>query len=180
MAAMQEIVVLVDENDFPVGYEEKIKAHSNGGHLHRAFSIFVFNSKKQALLQLRSKDKHHFQSLWTNPCCSHPRKEESVEDAAHRKLMQEFGFDIPLKEIFSFTYKAHDEKSGLTEHEYDHVFIGKYDGVPKPNPSEIDDWKWINVDDLKKELIKHPERFTPWSRIAFERVFKQLNTYLPS
>jgi isopentenyl-diphosphate delta-isomerase len=176
---MQEIVVLVDEYDSPIGYEEKIKAHSNGGRLHRAFSIFVFNSKKQALLQLRSKEKHHFQNLWSNPCCSHPRKDEKLEDAAHRKLMQEFGFDIPLKEIFSFTYKAHDKQSGLTEHEYDHVFLGQYDGVPKPNPEEIDDWKWVSIDELKKDLQKNPEKFTPWSKIAFERLFKQLNNVLP-
>src|SRR5206468_5821393 len=95
---MPEILVLVDEKDNPIGYEEKLAAHRDGGKLHRAFSIFIFNSKKQALLQLRSKAKHHFQSLWSNPCCSHPIKGEKLEAAAHRKLKQELGFDTPLKE----------------------------------------------------------------------------------
>src|SRR5438445_437576 len=130
---MSEIVVLVDEKDHPIGYEEKMKAHSDGGKLHRAFSIFIYNSKNQMLLQLRSNAKHHFQNLWSNGCCSHPRKGEELEKAAHRKLKQEFGFDTKLKEVFSFVYKADDPKSGLTEHELDHVFLGEYNGVPKPN-----------------------------------------------
>lgn len=177
---MAEMLVLVDEQDNPIGYEEKMRAHQNGGHLHRAFSIFVFNSKNEVLLQLRSREKHHFRNLWTNPCCSHPRKGEKLEEAVHRKLRQEFGFDTPLKEIFSFTYKALDEDSGLTEHEFDHVFIGRYDGVPNPNPEEIDDWKWISVSDLKHDLKTNPEKYTPWSRIAFDRLLKQLPAVLHS
>jgi isopentenyl-diphosphate delta-isomerase len=177
---MEETLILVDENDSPIGFEEKLKAHSNGGRLHRAFSILVFNSKKEALLQLRSKEKHHFQNLWTNPCCSHPRKGEKLEDAAHRKLKQEFGFDTPLKEIFSFTYKALDKPSGLTEHEFDHVFIGKFNGIPKPNPDEIDDWKWVSVEELKRDLRENPDSYTPWSRIAFDKLLKELKSFLPS
>ncbi len=170
---MSETLILVDKEDNPVGYEEKIAAHTNGGHLHRAFSIFIQNSKGEMLLQLRSKAKHHFRSLWTNPCCSHPRKGEELQKAVHRRLKQEFGFDVGLKEIFSFVYKATDEDSGLTEYEFDHVFIGKYDGIPKPNPEEIDDWKWVAVKELKKDLNENPEKYTPWLKIAFDRVVKQ-------
>jgi isopentenyl-diphosphate delta-isomerase len=167
---MSETVVLVDERDNPIGYEEKISAHTNGGKLHRAFSIFVFNSKGEVLLQLRAKAKHHFRSLWTNPCCSHPRKGEELAKAAHRKLKQEFGFDTDLHEVFSFIYKALDPESKLTEHEYDHVFVGKFDGVPKPNPEEIDDWKWTSPIRLKKDLAENPDSYTPWFKLAFERL----------
>jgi isopentenyl-diphosphate Delta-isomerase len=165
---MSEIIVLVDEKDHPIGYEEKMKAHSDGGKLHRAFSIFIYNSNNQMLLQLRSNAKHHFQSLWSNGCCSHPLKGEELEKAAHRKLKQEFGFDTKLKEVFSFVYRADDPKSGLTEHEFDHVFIGEYNGVPKPNPEEIDDWKWVSPTELKNDLTENPDHYTPWLKPAFD------------
>ena len=168
-----ENVILVDDMDKPLGYEEKMSAHSNGGKLHRAFSIFIFNSKGEVLLQLRAKAKHHFRSLWTNPCCSHPRKDETLEQAAHRKLKQEFGFDTDLREVFSFTYKATDPESNLTEHEFDHVFIGKFDGKPKPNPEEIDDWKWTTPSYIAKDMVANPAQYTPWFRIAFDRLRKE-------
>lgn len=167
---MSETIILVDKNDKEIGFEEKIKAHENGGKLHRAFSIFIFNSKGKMLLQLRSKKKHHFKGLWANTCCSHPRKGERLEDAVHRKLKQEMGFDTELKEIFSFIYKSTDSKSGLTEHEFDHVFTGKFDGEPKPNSEEADDCKWISIDDIKKDLEKNPQKYSPWFKIAFDRV----------
>src|SRR5437879_12777748 len=135
---MSEIVVLVDERDRPIGYEEKMKAHSDGGKLHRAFSIFIYNSRNQMLLQLRSNAKHHFHSLWSNGCCSHALKGEELEKAAHRKLKQEFGFDTELKEVFSFLYKAKDPNSGVTDHEFDHVCIGEYDDVRRLNLEEFD------------------------------------------
>src|SRR5438552_18641384 len=122
---MPEIIVLVDEKDNPIGYEEKLAAHRDGGKLHRAFSIFIFNSKNEALLQLRAKSKHHFQSLSSNPCCSHPTKGENLEAADHRKLKQEMVFDTPSKETFSLVYTATDPKSGLTEPEFDEVFAGQ-------------------------------------------------------
>src|SRR5256885_14989509 len=128
---MTETVILVDEKDRPIGYEEKISAHSNGGKLHRAFSIFVFNSKGEVLLQLRAKAKHHFRNLWTNPCCSHTRKGEELEQSPHRKLKQEFGFDTNLDEAFSFIYKATYPESKLTEHEFDHFFFLKFGRPPK-------------------------------------------------
>ena len=169
---MEEEIILVDEHDKPGGFMEKIVAHKNGGKLHRAFSIFVFNSKGQLLLQLRSVKKHHFGGLWTNTCCSHPRKGEKLEEAVHRKLMQECGFDTELKEIFSFIYKAHDKKSGLTEHEFDHVFIGKFDGKPNQNPEEIDELKWVDTKDLQSDVKKNPGNYTLWFRLALDSVLE--------
>ena len=170
-----EEIILVDEKDNVIGHEEKLKAHLYGGKLHRAFSIFIFNSKKEMLLQFRSIKKYHFGGLWTNTCCSHPRKDEELEKAAHRRLKEEFGFDTELKEIFSFTYKHRDEKTGLTEHEFDHVFIGTYDGEPNPNPNEIDDYKWISLDKLEKDVSENPEKYTPWFKIALDKVVEHFN-----
>ncbi len=172
---MIEEIILVDEKDNEVGYEEKIKAHEKGGKLHRAFSIFIFNSNGEMLLQQRSKKKHHFGELWTNTCCSHPRKGENLEDAVHRRLKEEFGFDAGLKEIFSFVYHETDKKSGLSEYEFDHVFIGTFDGSPKPNPDEIDDYKWIYPDKLKSDIRKNPMNYTPWFKIALEKFPEKYN-----
>lgn len=166
---MEEEIILVDKNDKPIGFEEKIKAHENGGKLHRAFSIFIFNSDKKMLLQLRSIKKHHFGGLWTNTCCSHPRRGEELKDATHRRLKEEFGFDTAMKEIFSFIYRAEDKDSGLTEHEIDHVFVGKFDGELHPNPEEIDDFRWVDIGELQKDVETNPEKYTPWFRIALEK-----------
>ncbi len=161
---MQEEIILVDEKDNPIGFEEKLKAHQNG-KLHRAFSIFIFNSKGEMLIQLRSVKKYHFGGLWTNTCCSHGVKGEGLEESIHRELQEEFGFDTELKEQFSFLYHAADEKSGLVEHELDHVFVGFYDGEVKPNPEEVDDFKWVKIEDLKKGIKENPDKYTPWFRI---------------
>ncbi len=168
-----EEIILVDENDNEIGYMEKIEAHKNGAKLHRAFSIFIFNKDGKMLLQKRAKTKHLFANLWTNACCSHPIKGEALEKAAHRKLKQEFGFDCPLNEKFSFIYRA-DGEHGLSEYEYDHVFIGFYDGKPNPNPQEIDEWKYVRVDELKKDVKNRPENYTPWFKICLERVVQEL------
>jgi len=165
-----EKVILVDENDKEIGTEEKIKAHENGGKLHRAFSIFIFNSKGEMLLQLRSKKKYHSGGLWTNACCSHPRPGEKLEQAAHRRLKEEFGFDTKLEEKLSFIYHAKLD-NGLSEHEFDHVFIGNFDGVPKPNLEEIDNWKWIKIEDLKRDIKENPEKYTAWFKIAIKKLF---------
>ena len=167
---MAEMLILVDEKDNQVGFEEKLKAHENGGKLHRSFSIFIFNSKGELLLQRRAEKKYHFGGLWSNTCCSHPLKGEKLEDAVHRKLKQEFGFDTQLKEMFTFVYKVTDPNNGLTEHEFDHVFTGKFDGRPNPNPEEIEDWKWVSVENVKKDIKRNPEKYTLWSRVAFEKV----------
>jgi isopentenyl-diphosphate delta-isomerase len=168
---MLETIVLVDKNDKPVGFEEKIKAHEDGGHLHRAFSVVVFNPEGESLLQLRSVKKHHFGGLWTNTVCSHPRKGESLSTAAHRRLKEEFGFDTPLKERYSFIYKAKDPASGLTEWEFDHVFTGTYNGTPHPDRKEIDNWKWVNGEDILREIRASPGQYTYWSRLIFKKLF---------
>ncbi len=170
----KEEIILVDENDNPVGFETKLRAHEDGGKLHRAFSIFVFDARGRLLLQRRAKKKYHFGGLWSNTCCSHPKKGEELQDAAHTRLQQEFGFDTQLKEIFSFLYRASDAKSGLTEHEFDHVFYGEFDRDPRPNPDEIEDWKWVDVAELMSDLENNPHRYTPWFKIAIQGVIEAL------
>lgn len=169
---MKEMIILVDEKDKEIGTIEKIEAHENGGKLHRAFSIVIFNKKGEMLLQLRSVKKHHFGGLWTNACCSHPRAGEKLEDAVHRKLKQEFGFDTKLKEKFTFTYHADDSKSGLSEYEFDHFFFGDFNGEPKPNPEEIDEYRWISLDDLKKDVKKNPGKYTPWFAMSLNKILE--------
>lgn len=166
---MLEKIILVDKNDNKIGTGEKMQVHRDGT-LHRCFSIFVFNSKNEMLLQKRAKEKYHCGELWTNTCCSHPRAGELLTEATHRRLQEEMGFDCELKEIGSFIYKAKFD-NGLTEHEYDHVFTGKFDDEPKLNPEEADDYKWINLENLKKEIKKNPADFTVWFKIALERFF---------
>ena len=165
---MSEKVILVDETDKEIGFEEKIKAHKEA-KLHRAFSIFVFNSKAEMLLQKRAKSKYHSGGLWSNACCSHPRPKEDIEQAAHRRLMEEMGFDCDLQPSFDFVYKANLDHE-LTEYEFDHVFIGKYDGKVKLNPKEAEDFKWISIDDLKENVEKHPEKYTVWFKCALIEV----------
>jgi len=167
-----EYVILVDENDNEMGIEEKIKAHLNGGKLHRAFSIVVFNSEGKLLLQRRALTKYHCGGLWANTCCSHPRPGEKTLEAAHRRLKEEMGFDTPLKEAFSFTYKAHFD-NGLTEWEYDHVIIGRYNGPVNPNPEEVCDYKWVTLHELRKDMEKNPDKYAPWFKIIFKKLLEQ-------
>lgn len=168
----EEKVILVDENDNQIGIEYKLQAHKNN-KLHRALSIFIFNSKGQVLLQQRLKEKYHSGGLWTNTCCSHPREGEETLEAAHRRLKEEMGFDTDLKEIFSFTYKV-DFENELHEHEFDHVFIGKYDENPTPNKEEVEDWSWINLKDLKEDVKKNPDKYTYWLRISMSKLSEYL------
>lgn len=163
-----ELVVLVDENDTPVGTMEKLEAHEKG-ILHRAFSVFIFNTKGEMLIHRRALDKYHSGGLWTNACCSHPRPEEPTEDAAHRRLNEEMGMSTELKHCFSFVYKSAFDND-LTEHEFDHVFIGTSDVTPLPNPNEVMDWRYVSLDNLDLELEKHPEHFTTWFRICYPKV----------
>ncbi len=165
----RELIILVDERDNEAGTEEKLKAHQNGGKLHRAFSIFVFNSRGEMLIQQRAEGKYHCGGMWTNTCCSHQRPDERLEQAAHRKLRQEMGFNTELKEIFKFTYKA-SFGNGLTEHELDHVFVGRFGGKPEPNPDEVGDWKWVGIAELKKDVAKNPGKYTPWFKMILGRV----------
>ena len=165
-----EQVILVDEADREIGSMEKVAAHKNGGTRHRAFSVFVFDEQGRWLLQQRAAGKYHFAGLWTNACCSHPRPGETTEAAAHRRLVEELGFDCPLTEHFSFEYQAVSPTGDLAEHEIDHVFTGMYAGEMKPNPDEVGAVRWVAPDELAVELQQYPERFTPWFKIASERV----------
>ena len=164
---MEERVVLVDESDAEVGTLEKQRAHTEG-RLHRALSVFVLNSRGEMLLQRRAAAKYHSGGLWTNACCSHPRPGEPVDAAARRRLREEMGIDCPLQPAFAFTYRA-EVGGGLVEHEYDHVFLARYDGDPAPTPDEVDGWRWAPVQQLADEVAATPERFTPWFRLVFSR-----------
>jgi len=168
-----EKVVLVDENDQPMGEMEKMEAHKKA-LLHRAFSVFVFNHKNELMLQQRALSKYHSPGLWTNTCCSHPRVGESVLEAGHRRLMEEMGFDCEIEKIFDFVYKAKLEY-GLTEHEFDHVLFGRYGDSPKINPEEVEGWKWMAMDAIEQEMKTNPEKYTIWFQIAFKRVHQYLN-----
>ncbi len=161
-------VILVDNHDRAIGQMEKLRAHREA-RLHRCFSILVFNKKGEMLLQLRAKSKYHCGGLWTNACCSHPRPGEETEAAAHRRLQEEMGFDCPLTEKTAFIYRA-PFSNGLTEHEYDHVFTGTFDGAVKPNPEEADDYKWIKLADLRADMKNNPDKYTPWFRIICMRM----------
>ena len=162
---MTEQVILVDENDNPVGLMKKMAAH-DGPHLHRAFSVFLFNGNGEMLLQQRAASKYHSPLLWTNTCCSHPRQGESVIEAATRRLQEEMGMQCELKEIFTFIYMA-EVGNGLTEHEFDHVLIGTSDDIPQINPEEVESYKYLFINDIKQQMSEHPEWFTEWFKIAF-------------
>ena len=162
---LREEVILVDETDMPVGTMEKIEAHQKA-LLHRAFSVFIFNGQGKMLLQKRAAGKYHSPGLWTNACCSHPRPGEETEAAAIRRLKEELGFITPLTELFTFTYRS-DYDNGLTEFEFDHVFIGRYDGEVIPDPAEISDYCYLNMDEIRSDLETSPERFTTWFHLAF-------------
>jgi isopentenyl-diphosphate delta-isomerase len=163
---IQEMVILVDEHDNEIGLMEKQEAHIKG-LLHRAFSVMVFNGKGEMLLQQRALSKYHSGGLWTNTCCSHPRQGETTEEAAHRRLQEEMGFDCELQLHQTFIYKAPFE-NGLTEHELDHVFVGIYNQNPHINLDEVNDFHWISLPDLDLQLRDEPEKFTVWFKMIME------------
>ncbi len=166
-----EEVILVDELDNEVGTMEKIEAHEKA-LLHRAFSIFVFNDAGQMMLQRRALGKYHSPGLWTNACCSHPRPGESLAEATSRRIVEEMGFSCKMEKVFSFIYKAPFDH-GLTEHELDHVFIGRYNDAPEINPEEVAEWKWMEIPGLLADLKANPDNYTVWFRIAMEQMVKQ-------
>lgn len=172
MILMEEQVILVNEKDEPIGLMGKMEAHEKG-LLHRAFSVFVFNSKQEVLLQQRAACKYHSPNLWTNTCCSHPRAGETNQQAGERRLQEEMGLQVPLREVFSFIYKAPFD-NGLTEHEYDHVLIGYSDAQPQINPEEVASWKWLSLEAIKEDILQAPERYTAWFKIIFEEFYHHL------
>ena len=169
-----EQVILVDADDREIGAMDKLAAHENGGRRHRAFSVFIVDSRGRWLLQRRAAGKYHFPGLWTNACCSHPRPGEKTKPAAHRRLREELGFDCPLAERFRFEYKAASEAEGLVEHELDHVFTGVFDGEVHPDPAEVGAVRWVESAELDKETRAHPETFTPWFMLAMARAREAL------
>ena len=169
---MDDMVVLVDENDNETGAMEKLKAHIEG-KLHRAFSVFISNSSKQLLIQKRAIDKYHSGGLWTNTCCSHPRPGEYLKDAVERRIQEEMGFRCLTKEIFSTIYTS-ELDNNIIENEYDHIFIGQYNGYLNPDPREVEDWKWMSIEDLQTSLKQNPQKYTYWFKLLLEDVVSYL------
>lgn len=170
---MMEHVILVDEKDTQIGIMEKMAAHIVP-RLHRAFSIFIFNSKGELLLQQRALGKYHSPGLWTNTCCSHPRNGESLEQATARRLKEEMGLTCDMHEVFTFIYKA-SVGLGLTEHEFDHVWFGQCDDTPIINTDEVESFKYMGVDAIADDMKAHPELYTEWFKISFEEVSRHIH-----
>ena len=173
---MKEEVILVDTNDVPLGTMPKMEAHEKA-ILHRAFSVFILNKDGQLMLQQRALSKYHSPGLWTNTCCSHQRLGETNIEAGTRRLQEEMGFKTPLKELFSFVYKATFD-NGLTEHEFDHVILGYYDSEPIINHEEVTNWKWMNLEEIIKEIKTTPDNYTAWFKIIFDRFYNHIKAQL--
>jgi len=156
-------VVLVNPSDDPIGTMEKLEAHRKG-LLHRAFSVFVFNNNNELLLQQRAIEKYHSGGLWTNTCCSHPTPDESLEAAGSKRLQEEMGFMAALENRFAFEYRV-ELDNGFTEHEFDHVLVGRYNGPIHPNPAEVMDYKWVSLMSVNEDIARNPERYTSWFKI---------------
>lgn len=167
-------VILVDEQDRPVGAMEKMEVHQKA-LLHRAFSIFIFNQRREMLLHRRADTKYHSGGLWTNACCSHPRPGEDILEAAKIRLWQEMGITTSLTKAFHFIYRAGLD-NGLTEYEFDHVFIGAYNGEIMPDKEEVSDYCFMNVDEIKDSIRSHPHKYTEWFKIAFPKMEAYLET----
>jgi len=168
----EENVILVNQFDEQIGTMPKMEAHRKAV-LHRAFSVFIMNSKGETMLQQRAEEKYHSPLLWTNTCCSHQRVGETNIEAGKRRLQEEMGFTTELKELFSFIYKAPFD-NGLTEHELDHVMMGHYEEAPKINKEEVANWKWMQPEAIKNDISKTPENYTAWFKIIFERFYEHL------
>ena len=164
--------MLVNEQDEVLGKMEKLEAHEKGV-LHRAFSVFLLNSKKELLLQQRAASKYHCPLMWTNTCCSHPREHESNIEAANRRLLEEMGMSTQLSHGFQFIYRA-EFSNGLIEHELDHVFIGNSDETPIINAEEVNDYKYKSFDWIINDMKNNPDNYTPWFKIALPLVIEKL------
>jgi isopentenyl-diphosphate delta-isomerase len=164
--AEQEQVVLVDDEDRPVGAAAKLVAHRTGAR-HRAVSVFLFDGRGRLLLQRRAAGKYHSAGRWANTCCGHPRPGEPVLNAASRRLRDEMGIECRLERVGAFTYRA-DVGDGLVEHEIDHLFVGRHDGDPRPDHGEVDAWRWQSPDDLERDLLANPDVYAAWLRPALD------------
>jgi isopentenyl-diphosphate delta-isomerase len=171
---IEEQVILVNDQDEQIGLMPKMEAHKKGV-LHRAFSVFIFNSKNELMLQQRAAHKYHSPLLWTNTCCSHQRDGETNIEAGTRRLSEEMGFTTALKEVTSFIYKAPFD-NGLTEHEFDHVMTGFYEMDPVINKEEVEAWKWMPVEAVKSNIESNPEIYTAWFKIIFKNFYTHINS----
>ena len=171
----EEQVILVNEKDEPIGLMNKMEAHEKAV-LHRAFSVFVLNDKNEVMLQQRAHHKYHSPLLWTNTCCSHQRDGETNIQAGKRRLFEEMGFEVALKELFHFIYKAPFD-NGLTEHELDHVMIGYYNEKPIINVEEVESWKWMKIEAIKEDMIQNPALYTVWFKIIFDQFYHYLEDH---
>jgi isopentenyl-diphosphate delta-isomerase len=169
----EEKVILVNEKDEQIGLMPKMEAHEKA-LLHRAFSVFIFNDKNKLMLQQRAIGKYHSPGLWTNTCCSHQRDGETNIEAGKRRLQEEMGFVVELKESISFIYKAPFD-NGLTEHEFDHVLLGKYNDAPVINKEEVADWKWMSLEAVKADILSRPELYTEWFKVIFDKFYEHIN-----
>lgn len=167
-ADLRDKVILVDENDRPLGELDKLEAHKQG-FLHRAFSVFIFTSEGRWLLQQRAKDKYHSPGLWTNACCSHPQPGEDTKEAAISRLQFEMGIKCEISQIFDFSYKA-AFPNGLTEHEFDHVFMGVCDTPPNPNPEEVAAYRYLTFREIDQEIKQSGDNYTEWFKIIYQKV----------
>ncbi len=169
----EENVILVNEKDEQIGLMPKMEAHEKAV-LHRAFSVFIFNDNNELMLQQRALHKYHSPGLWTNTCCSHQRDGESNIEAGKRRLLEEMGFTTDLKETTSFIYKAPFD-NGLTEHELDHILVGHYSDDPIINKDEVASWKWMPLENVKDDIVTHPELYTEWFKIIFDKFYEHIN-----
>ena len=172
---LEEQVILVNENDEAIGLMSKLEAHQKAV-LHRAFSVFVLNDKNEIMLQQRASEKYHSPLLWTNTCCSHQRDGETNIQAGTRRLFEEMGFETPLEVLFHFIYKAPFD-NGLTEHELDHVMIGTYNNEPQINREEVENWKWMSIDDIKIDMVQNPAIYTVWFKIIFDEFYHYIESH---
>lgn len=170
---MTEEVILVDQDDRQLGVMEKLAAHQ-AGVLHRAFSVFLFNSKNELLLQQRALDKYHSAGLWTNTCCSHPRPGEDAQNAAQRRLREEMGMSCDLTFVSKFIYKTHFD-NGLFEHELDYMYIGQSDILPILNPHEANDFKYLGFEQIENDIKAKPEQYTVWFKLALPKIQQFFN-----
>ena len=172
---MEERVVLVDTNDQPLGLMPKMEAHEKGV-LHRAFSVFILNDAGELMLQQRALHKYHSPGLWTNTCCSHQRNGESNIVAGKRRLQEEMGLDCTLTFAFKFVYKV-NFSNGLSEHECDHVYFGYSDALPQANPLEVQNYKYIGLDELQEELSKNADNYSEWLKICLDPLINHQRNY---